>query len=41
MPDEARARDEIEYVLLRNKVFDFIASTAKITWTDLPKDQQK
>lgn len=41
MPDEARARDEIENVLLRNKVFDFIASTAKITWTDLPKDQQK
>jgi len=41
MPDEARARDEIENVLLRNKVFDFIASHAKITWTDLPKEEVK
>ena len=38
MPDEARARDEIENVLLRNKVFDFIAQHATITWTDLPQE---
>jgi len=41
MPDEARARDEIENLLLRTKVFDFIAKHATINWTDLPKDQTK
>lgn len=41
VPDESRARDEIENVLLRNKVFDFIASHSKITWTDLPVEDKK
>lgn len=33
-PDERRAKDETENVLLRKKVFDFIASTGTINWVD-------
>jgi len=34
MPDEERARDEIENVLVRKKVFDMLASSADITYLD-------
>lgn len=34
MPDEARAKDEIENALLRKKVFDLLAGHATITWVD-------
>lgn len=37
MPDERRAGDEIENVLLRKKVFEFIASQSTITWIDAPQ----
>lgn len=35
-PDANRASEEIENVLLRKKVFDFLAGTATITWIDAP-----
>lgn len=34
MPDVQRASEEIQNVLLRKKVFDFLASHASITWLD-------
>jgi trigger factor len=39
-PDEDRARDEIENVLLRKKVFDMLATHATITWIDPPKQAE-
>ena len=36
MPDVKRVSEEIENVLLRKKVFDFIASHSEITWVDSP-----
>ena len=33
-PDERRAKDETENVLLRKKVFDFIAENGIVTWVD-------
>lgn len=33
-PDEKRAKDETENVLLRKKVFDFIAASGTINWVD-------
>lgn len=39
LPDERRARDEIENQILRKKVFDFIASHAKIEWKDVEASQ--
>mmetsp|Transcript_15459 Transcript_15459/g.25754 ORF Transcript_15459/g.25754 Transcript_15459/m.25754 type:complete len:527 (+) Transcript_15459:107-1687(+) len=38
MPDEARAKEEIENVLLRKKVFNMLAENAYITWEDAPDD---
>ncbi|KAJ1430471.1 trigger factor/SurA domain-containing protein [Ochromonadaceae sp. CCMP2298] len=37
-PDEARAKEEIDGVLLRKKVFDFIASHCQITYLDPKED---
>lgn len=37
-PDAAAAKDEIENVLLRRKVFDFLASNAEIEWVDAPTE---
>ena len=34
VPDERRAKDEIENQLLRKKVFDLIAANAKIEWKE-------
>jgi trigger factor len=39
-PDEANAKDHIENTLLRRKVFNYIASQAKITWTEAPVEQK-
>ena len=36
LPDEANARDQIENTLLRRKVFNYIATQAKITWVEAP-----
>ena len=36
MPDIKRVSEEIENVLLRKKVFDFIAEHSDITWLDSP-----
>jgi len=38
MPDQRRAADEIENVMLRRKIFDFIASSAEITWVKPPEE---
>jgi len=35
-PDARAASDEIENVLLRRKIFNFLASTAQISWVDAP-----
>lgn len=40
-PDEARARDEIQNVLLRKKVFDFLADQGAITWVDTPTEVEQ
>lgn len=40
-PDEANAKDAIENSLLRRKVFNYIATEAKITWTEAPAEQSK
>lgn len=37
LPDPRRASDEIENVMLRRKIFNFLASTAEITWVDPPE----
>jgi len=39
-PDELQAKDEIENVLLRRKVFDFLAEHADITWVEAPEEQE-
>jgi hypothetical protein len=33
--------EEIENVILRKKVFDFLASHAQITWIDAPSEPTK
>ena len=38
LPDPRRAADEIENVLLRRKIFNFLAKTAEITWLDAPEE---
>jgi FKBP-type peptidyl-prolyl cis-trans isomerase (trigger factor) len=35
VPDERRAKDEIENQLLRKKVFDLVAANAKIEWKEM------
>ena len=41
LPDARRAADEIENVLLRRKIFNFLAKTAEITWVDAPEEPAK
>lgn len=36
MPDQRRAADEIENVMLRRKIFDLLASSAEISWVKPP-----
>lgn len=38
-PDEAMAKDEIENILLRKKVFNFLAEYAEIEYVDAPPEQ--
>jgi trigger factor len=37
-PDEARAKDEIQNVLLRKMVFDFLAAQGTVTWIETPTE---
>ena len=40
LPDARRASDEIENVILRRKIFNFLATDAEITWVDAPTEPQ-
>jgi len=39
VPDKARVSQEIQDVLLRKKVFDVLAATAKVNWTEAPAEE--
>ena len=40
-PDERNARDEIENILLKKKVFDKLASYSTITWIEVEIEKEK